>query len=97
MRHYARAAMLLFKLATVPFWAPFFIASGLKERRRIRVFILERLGNQAIGNAVIRELTIEWAEQNRGRYAGGRHDPKFYRLKNRFESEAALIQKLRGY
>ena len=31
MRHYARAAMLLFKLATVPFWAPFFIASGLKS------------------------------------------------------------------
>lgn len=96
VRHYARAAMLLFTLITVPFRAPFVIASGLKKRR-IRVFILERLGNQPIGNSVIRDLTIAWAEQNRRRYPGARHDPKFYRLKSRFESEAASMQKLRGY
>ena len=94
---YLRAAWLLFKLATVPFWAPFFMASGLKERQRIRAFILEQIGDQPIGNALIRDLTIAWAEQNPQDYPHGQHDRKFDRLKLRFESVAQIIQKRRGY
>ena len=97
LKLYARAAWLLFKLGTVPFWAPFFMASGMKERRRIRAFILERIGDQPIGNALIRDLTIAWVEQNPQDYPNGQNDRKFDRLKFRFESVAQLIQKRRGY
>ena len=94
---YARAAWLLIKLGTVPLWAPFYIANGLWERRRIRAFILEHSAGQPIRNALIRELTVAWAEQNPKRYPNGQHDRKYNRLKTRFESVAYLIQKSRGY
>ena len=97
IRHYATIARLLFKLITVPFWAPFFIASGMRERRRIRAFILGQIGDRPIGNALIRDLTIAWADQNPQNYPHGQHDRKFDRLKLRFESVAQIIQKRRGY
>ena len=97
IRRYFTIARLLFKLITVPFWAPFFLASGMKERRRIRAFIIEQIGDQPIGNALIRDLTIAWIEQNPQDYPHGQHDRKFDRLKFRFESVARILQKRRGY
>ena len=97
IRLYARLVWLLFRLATVPLWAPFFMVGGVKERRRIRAFIIERSAGQPITNGLIRDLTITWAEQNPRRYPHGRHDPRFDRLRRRFESVAQLIQQRRGY
>ncbi|MYC33876.1 MAG: hypothetical protein F4X64_11970 [Chloroflexi bacterium] len=97
MRHYVTIARLLFKLITVPFWAPFFMASGMKERRRIRAFILEQIGDRPIGNALIRDLTIAWVEQYPQDYPNGQRGLKFDRLKFRFESVAQIIQQRRGY
>ena len=91
------AAFLLLKLITVPFWAPFFLASAMKERREIRAFILEQAPGQPITNALVRELTVAWAERNPKRYPHGRYGRKFDRLKVRFESTARLLQQRRGY
>ena len=92
-----RAAKLLFKLITLPFWMPFSLARGLKERREIRAFIIEQAPGQPITNALIKDLTIAWAERNPQRYPHGRYDRKFDRLKVRFESAARILQQRRGY
>ena len=97
LRHEAGAAKLLFKLITLPFWMPFSLARGLKERREIRAFIIEQAPGQPITNALIKDLTIGWAERNPQRYPHGRYDRKFDRLKVRFESAARILQQRRGY
>ena len=90
-------AKLLLKLVTLPFWLPFSLARGIKERREIRAFIIEQAQGQPITNSLIKDLTIAWAERNPQRYPHGRYDRKFDRLKVRFESAARILQQRRGY
>ena len=97
MNQQAGAARILFKLITFPFWIPFVLASGLKERREMRRFILEQSGDQPITNTLTNDLAVMWAERNPKRYPHGRYDRKFRRLKTRFESTARLLQARRGY
>ena len=93
----AGAAKLLLKLITLPLWLPFSLARGVKERREIRAFIIQQAPERPINNALIKDLTVAWAERNPQRYPHGRYDRKFDRLKTRFESAARILQQRRGY
>ena len=74
----------ILRVVFLPIWLPFYIHGVVKRRREVKEFVLERVRNRFVDDALVNEIALAWAEAQPDEYPLGEYDPGLGKLRQRF-------------